>query len=190
MESAKVRSKELFDATPRCGRSPLQIDSEKTWWSILESLPHLFPRLIKRPEYRYPLLDKDLVEFLVRVPRAQLMKPGRRRFMMRRALKSIVPEEILERKQKAFQLRAPLVKLQQSQALLRRVFKDSMLAQMGCIDVGQFFQTLERASLGEMTYWFAVQQTIALELWLQSSRVVLPVVRSNAVSSLAAYDAA
>jgi asparagine synthetase B (glutamine-hydrolysing) len=78
----------------------------------METLPHLFPQILSRLEYRYPFLDKDLVSFLFSIPREQIVRPGRRRSLMRRALVGIVPDGILERRRKAFQLRAPLAALQ------------------------------------------------------------------------------
>ena len=45
-------------------------------------------------EKRYPVLDRDLLEFLFAIPREQLVRPGERRSLMRRALKGIVPEEV------------------------------------------------------------------------------------------------
>jgi asparagine synthetase B (glutamine-hydrolysing) len=56
---------------------------------------------------RYPFLDKDLVNYLFSIPREQILRPGRRRSLMRRALANIVPHEVLERRRKAYQLRAP-----------------------------------------------------------------------------------
>jgi asparagine synthase (glutamine-hydrolysing) len=110
-------SKELRDSFPqncratdsfirRVGIAPHRLENALSWWQIMETLPHLSPRVLFRPEYRYPMLDKDLVEFLFSIPPEQLVRPGRRRFMMRRALRGIVPIEILERRRKAFQLRA------------------------------------------------------------------------------------
>ena len=65
-------------------------------------------------EKRYPYLDRDLLEFLFAVPREQLLRPGQRRSLMRRALAGVVPEEILNRKRKAFVARRPLVGLRTS----------------------------------------------------------------------------
>ena len=59
-------------------------------------------------EKRYPYLDRDFLEFLYAVPREQLLRPGQRRSLMRRALVGVVPEEILNRKRKAYVTRMPL----------------------------------------------------------------------------------
>jgi len=42
------------------------------------------------------------------VPRDQLVRPGQRRSLMRRALNGIVPDQLLNRKRKAFVVRSPL----------------------------------------------------------------------------------
>src|SRR4030095_8548067 len=58
-------------------------------------------------EKRYPYLDRCLLEFLFAIPRDQLLRPGHRRSLMRRAMRVVVPDEIITRKRKAFVSRAP-----------------------------------------------------------------------------------
>ena len=134
----------------------------------METLPHLFPQLLLRPEYRYPFLDKDLVNYLFSIPREQILRPGRRRSLMRRALANIVPHEVLERRRKAYQLRAPLYALQQAHDVVEKLFANSMLADAGLIDITALRQSLRRTAEGDPAWWQAVLRTIALELWLRS----------------------
>ena len=49
----------------RVGITPHCLDNSLAWWSVMETLPHLFPQLLVRPEYRYPFLDKifDQIRF-------------------------------------------------------------------------------------------------------------------------------
>jgi asparagine synthase (glutamine-hydrolysing) len=68
----------------------------------METLPHLNPNSFSRRKYRYRYLDRDLVESLFRLPTQQLLQPGRRRLLMRRALKVVVSDEILEHRLKVF----------------------------------------------------------------------------------------
>ena len=96
-------------------------------------MPHLFPSLLSRLEYRYPLLDRDLVGFLFSIPREQLFRPGRKRSLMRRALVSIMPPVVLERRRKAYQLRMPLLTMQHASARLHSLFVDSELARTDLI---------------------------------------------------------
>jgi asparagine synthase (glutamine-hydrolysing) len=145
-----------------------QLTNERTWWAVMETLPHLFPRLLVRPEYRYPFLDKDLVHFLMGIPRAQLLRPNRRRSLMRRALVGIVPQEILERKAKAFQLRGTLHSLREAATLLDDLFRRSHLVEEGCIEPGAFQYALRKTCEGDASQMRTVIRTIAMELWLQS----------------------
>jgi asparagine synthase (glutamine-hydrolysing) len=148
------------------GTAPHSLENALTWWEIMETLPHLFPQILFRPEYRYPMLDKDLVEYLFSIPPEQLVRPGRRRFMMRRALAGIVPSEILERKRKAFQLRAPLNAIRAAQPKLARLISSSKIAEMGYIDVVSLRCALEATAGGNPEWLQAILRAIAYELWL------------------------
>jgi asparagine synthase (glutamine-hydrolysing) len=117
----------------RIGMSPSAIDNGLTWWTILESQPHLFPSYSIRREYRYPYLDRELVEFLFRVPRHILLNPGRRRAMMRSALKNIVPVEILERRRKAYVIRKHLSSMAAQQEKLQGLLLKPRLADYGLV---------------------------------------------------------
>jgi asparagine synthase (glutamine-hydrolysing) len=152
----------------RIGVAPHRLDNRRAWLSILESLPHLMPQILSRPEYRYPFLDKDLVNFLFSIPREQLVRPGRRRSLMRRALVGIVPPEILERPRKAFQIAAPLKAIRHAHAKLERVFQESVLADLGLIDAQALRTSLRATADGRTEWWQALLKTIATELWLQS----------------------
>jgi asparagine synthase (glutamine-hydrolysing) len=153
----------------RLGVAPHRLDNGLTWWSIMENLPHVWPRLLFRPEYRYPYLDRDLVEFLFSIPREQVLRPGRRRSLMRRALVEIVPQEILERRRKAYQLRAPLRVLEQAYPHLELLFRDSMLGDARFVDMDALRRALSGAAEGKSDGWQALIKTIALELWLKTS---------------------
>ncbi len=47
-------------------------------------------------EYRYPLLDRRLIEFVLGLPSGQFRRGPRSRWFMRRALQSVLPTEVLE----------------------------------------------------------------------------------------------
>ena len=149
--------------------APSKLDNAMSWWSIMETLPHLFPNILYRPEYRYPYLDRDLVEYLFRIPRTQILRPGRRRFLMRRALAGIVPEEILERRRKAFQINAPLSTLRQASDALQGLFTESAyIVQRGWVNGEELRNGLDRAARGDAHNWPGLIRAIALELWLRS----------------------
>jgi asparagine synthase (glutamine-hydrolysing) len=122
-----------------------------------------------RREYRYPYLDRDLVDFLLRIPREQLVRPGRRRFLMRNALKGIVPAEILERRRKAVLIREPLITLQTARERIKKLFTESALAEMQLLNRDAFLSAIDAAATDGTLVWMAdIAGTILLELWLQA----------------------
>jgi asparagine synthase (glutamine-hydrolysing) len=158
----------------RFGLSPHNIDSGVAWWSVMETLPHLFPPVLSRPEYRYPYLDRDLVDYLFRIPVEQLMRPGRRRSLMRRALTGIVPTLVLERRQKAFIVRGPLHVLQHSRQRIDALFSNSLTNNIGIITLPEIRSALELTTKGrEPRWWPALLRAINLELWLQSPKTYM-----------------
>lgn len=140
-----------------------------TWWSICDGLSHGTARLLYRPEYRYPLLDRELVEFVFQLPPDELQQPGRRRFMMRRALRGIVPEMILERRRKAFQIRGPMIAIRTHLEELEKLIARSNLAEAGHIDALVLQRAVRGVAAGDIRDFSAVSSAIALELWLQSA---------------------
>ena len=151
----------------RFGFPPSRIENGLTWWRMLETLPHLYPSL-SQLEYRYPFLDRDLVDFLHRIPREQLVRPGRRRSLMRRALAGIVPTEILERRRKASLIRGPLLSLERSERNIQRIFEASRLGALGLVDERCLKDALAIICKGTaLKWWAAVIKAINLELWLQ-----------------------
>ena len=120
---------------------------------------------------RYPFLDRDLLEFLYSVPREKLVQPGRRRFLMRRALCGIVPESILERKRKAYVARAPVTSIRAQAEELADWTKNMLAANIGLIDSGIFHNALEAACNGDDTHLWRISRTLELESWLRDSRV-------------------
>ncbi len=126
--------------------------------------------LPSRPAYekRYPYLDRDLVEFLFAVPREQLLRPGRRRSLMRRALAGIVPEEVLNRKRKAFAARRTFVQVSEQFDALRQILDPMILASLGIVDPAAFRWELEKARVGLEILPVALLRTIGMEAWLRN----------------------
>ena len=140
----------------------------------METLPHVFPTILYRMEYRYPFLDKDLVEYLFSIPREQVLRPGRRRALMRSALRGILPDAILERRRKAFQLRAPVNAIGEARSKLDRLFADSMVVHAGLVDAASVRAAIERVAQGKGAEWVRpLLRAIALELWLRGGQQVL-----------------
>jgi asparagine synthase (glutamine-hydrolysing) len=157
---------------PTCGGElkaiPSSVANGRAWWSIMETLPHIYPGLLSRPEYRYPLLDKQLIDFLFSIPREQLVRPGRRRSLMRRALQNIVPDEILERRRKAYQIRGPLAAMQQSRGKIESLFDPALVCLNSFVDQHKFLDALDLTGKGRDIRWLrTIMRAVAFELWLR-----------------------
>jgi asparagine synthase (glutamine-hydrolysing) len=158
-----------IERIPTIGFRPSAVENGQTWWHIMETLPHLFLGFFHRPEYRYPYLDRDLVDFLHRVPRQELAQPGRRRAMMRRALRNIVPPEVLERRRKGFLIRKRLVSMRANKSAFDRFLADSIVLRRFSIDKGRLLWALDQTLQGQdIRWWPAIDRLVLLELWLRS----------------------
>jgi asparagine synthase (glutamine-hydrolysing) len=125
-------------------------------------------------ERRYPYLDRTLLEFLFAIPREQLVRPGQRRSLMRRALRGIVPPEIVDRRRKAFVSRAPRNALASEARNISS--RDFIISQMGLVNRDRLLEEIKNATLGKDISLVPLVRTITLECWLRhftSHQVVL-----------------
>jgi asparagine synthase (glutamine-hydrolysing) len=140
------------------------------WWPLIETLPHSRPSPLARFEYRCPYLDRDLVNFLFQVPREQLVRPGRRRSLMRRALRSLVPPEVLERRRKAQLSKTPVIAFFNARSALRELSSNLCAADIGLIDQAAFVRSMDLVTSGEQTSeWPMLMRAILFEIWLRSN---------------------
>jgi asparagine synthase (glutamine-hydrolysing) len=150
---------------------PSIVDGSHTWWNMLETLPHRYQTAIRRREYRYPYLDRDLVDYLLRVPPTQILKPGRRRYLMRHAMRGIVPFEIIERKRKAFVSKGPMSCFLRERDKMISLFADSELSQAHLVRAGALQAALHETNSQSILRWLpALRRAIQLELWLEGQR--------------------
>jgi asparagine synthase (glutamine-hydrolysing) len=118
-------------------------------------------------EKRYPYLDRDFLEFIYAVPREQLVRPGQRRSLMRRALNGIVPDELLQRKRKAFVTRSPFRAIARDWALLVESTECMVSSALGIVDPKRLCETLEKARDGRAVPIVMLARTFAIERWLR-----------------------
>jgi asparagine synthase (glutamine-hydrolysing) len=148
---------------------PSAASFQRAWRLLLETLPTHARSEHQNKEYRLPYLDRDLVDFLARTPREQLVRPGRRRSLMRRALKQIMPVEILERKRKAFVIRGTVLAIRNHHVEIRRLFERSAAAERGYIDRMRILQALDEfQTTTNISSQRSLRKAINLERWLQS----------------------
>jgi asparagine synthase (glutamine-hydrolysing) len=121
-------------------------------------------------EKRYPYLDRDLLEFMFAIPREQLVRPTQRRSLMRRALVGIVPDEILNKKGKAFVARAPLVRISNEWAHWSELTQSMVSSSLGIVDSERVLEALQKGRRGEEIPTITLMRTLFLEEWLRNLR--------------------
>jgi len=121
-------------------------------------------------EKRFPYLDRDLLEFLYAIPRQQLVRPGQRRSLMRRALAGTVPPEILHRARKAFVARGPLTVIAHNMPRMLQMTRDMVSAALGVLNVETLRDAMRNACEGKEVSVVAMIRTFALERWLLGLR--------------------
>ncbi len=120
-------------------------------------------------EKRYPYLDRDLLEFLYAVPREQLVRPGQRRSLMRRALVGIVPPEILNRRRKAYVARGPSAGLAAQWAAAIALTHQMATGALGIVQPEVFAEALRQLRNGREIPIVSVFRTLSTEMWLRNA---------------------
>jgi len=118
-------------------------------------------------EGRHPFLDRRLVEYLMAIPPAQGYRPGMNRWILRQAMRDLMPEIIRLRASKTNFQSFYGFSLHQEEKYIRNLLAQPCLGDMGLVDVKILQDFIEE--------WFAEQQltsvefwyTITLELWMQ-----------------------
>lgn len=125
---------------------------------------HLCPQMLA--EIRYPYLDRDLLEFAYAIPQEQLVGVGKRRFLMKRALAGIVPDEVLNRKRRA--TRHQQAELQNTPGPdLKQVGLRMLSGSLGIIDSTIFLRELEGATIQDEIASDDIRKTLLLEFWFR-----------------------
>jgi asparagine synthase (glutamine-hydrolysing) len=148
---------------------PSRLPSMKDWAMTLASLAKQVAE--QRPsveERRYPFLDRDLVEFLVAIPQDQLLRPGERRWLMRRALRDVLPPKVLARRTKAGGSRCYILVVEKNWRALEPILEFPLVAQFGYVKADKFRQALHDLKVGKMSpYFVRLVRALTLELWLR-----------------------
>jgi len=163
-----VRGRTLLLEDPPSGMFPSERDRIRMYWIERQAIAMRSAPLIGCWEMRYPFLDRDFIEYMSAVPTDQLMQPHRRRVMMRRALKGLVPEPILERKRKAVVSRGPLL------GLAGLAIENPLTPALGIADGNQVRTLFEAASAGNVSEIVGISILLCLEYWLRSVPLALP----------------
>jgi asparagine synthase (glutamine-hydrolysing) len=121
-------------------------------------------------ETRYPYFDQTLTEFLMSIPGDQLLRPGDRRSLMRRALSGILPTEILSRRTKQLEIRCYIVTFEAHWEALKDILNSPLSSALGYIRQTDFHAALMAAKAGQLPiHSMLLLRALFLELWLRQA---------------------
>jgi len=86
---------------------------------------------------------------------------------MRRALINIVPDEVLNRKRKAYVARAPLAAISAEWAHFTEMTQHMMSSSLGIVEAKELLEALEKARHGQDVQMVILTRTLGVERWLQ-----------------------
>jgi asparagine synthase (glutamine-hydrolysing) len=122
-------------------------------------------------DVRHPFLSRPLVEFCLRLPPEMCVQPHARKWILREALRGILPEPVRTRIGKRETPTVMLRSLVHERPTIEALIAHSVLADAGCIEPRQLRTAYEAAcTTGSVTLALDVLFTIALETWLQARR--------------------
>jgi asparagine synthase (glutamine-hydrolysing) len=132
-------------------------------------------------EVRYPYLDRSFLEFMLAIPREQIVRVGQRRSLMRRALVGIVPHEILNRKGNALVQQEASRHISTEWPSLAEMGQRMVSSSIGIIDPVRFQEALQKARRHERVSIERLMRTLMIESWLR--HLVVQGVLTNSTST-------
>jgi asparagine synthase (glutamine-hydrolysing) len=118
-------------------------------------------------DLRYPYFDRDFLEFMYAIPREQIVRVGQRRSLMKRSLVGIVPNELLNRRRKAFAWPESPKDSSAEWPSLVQMGQQIISSSIGIVDPDRFPEVLQKARRNEDVPIHSLNRTLTLEFWLR-----------------------
>lgn len=116
-------------------------------------------------EVRHPFLDHRLVNYAVALPADYKIRNGWTKYILRKGFPDL-PAPIAWRKDKQGFTTAEAKWIREDlQGVVRRVFKNSQLQQMGVLDEGKFLNYYERFLKGNSAFFLDICRALIAEIW-------------------------
>ncbi len=117
-------------------------------------------------EVRYPFLSRPLVEFSLRLPVHMRARPFARKWVLREAMRDVLPEAVRTRQRKG-SIDARIVwSLQRESATVQALLREPILAELGLLDAQQLRAAVEEARSGVKHNLVMLMSALSLETWL------------------------
>jgi asparagine synthase (glutamine-hydrolysing) len=118
-------------------------------------------------ELRHPYLFRPLVEHALQLPPEACVQPHARKWVLRQAMRDILPETVRTRVGKGALGAIVGLSLVRKRSEVMHRLRDSILAQLGCIDGRRFQAAVDVAHAHDLETTMSIAATFAIEMWLQ-----------------------
>jgi len=191
VKRTNIKERLLSPADPFGFRLPSSRKQSVNFVTAVRSISAGYARMLQNIDLRLPILHRPLVEFMQAIPRDQRIRPGEKRSLQRRALKDLLPLEVLNRKGKGNPSEAVFRGLTREYARLHSLLSDSYVARYGYVNQQALMSALERSRYGDKRIG-EIFRIISLEFWLRSLEQYGPTaeISAAAMGSLDACPAA
>lgn len=123
-------------------------------------------------EFRYPLLDARIIEFIFALPARQRFQAGEKKHLFREAMVNRLPESVRTQKKTVdFSPIAHRGFRHREATKVRSLQKDSLLVERGYIDSRWFDQVVSRYLEGDNTQLTSLWHLLSAELWMRNYEV-------------------
>ncbi len=117
-------------------------------------------------EMRYPFLYRPLVEFCLRLPVRARIRPEGRKWVLREAMRDVLPEQIRLRAGKGGMDARILWSLERERGRLEHMLRRPILADLGCVEPAWLRNAVDDARRGIVTNLVSLMYALSLETWL------------------------
>lgn len=163
----KISARQMESVKGMWFARPSVRDAVQTLATISRRISSMGPSLVEK---RYPYLDQTLVEFLTTIPLDQLLRPGQRRFLMRRALTDVLPVQVLTRKTKAIFGHCHSAALEKHWEKVESAFSFPLSAHLGFVDTNRIREALLALKNGKSPLHVQrLLNALSLEFWLRNA---------------------
>src|SRR2546423_5786129 len=129
--------------------TPSAMDQALGFWTAARAIAAGYRRELTRGDISYPFLARPLVEFMQAIPPTQKVQVGKSRFLMRRALKEVLPPAILKRRDKGNPQETIARDFMREWPRLRPFFENGRISAYGYVDDTVFLTAVENYRLGK-----------------------------------------
>jgi asparagine synthase (glutamine-hydrolysing) len=122
-------------------------------------------------DVRHPFFYRPLVEFALRLPPEVCVRPYARKWLLREAMRGILPEIVRTRVGKGILYGLLASSLVRQRAYLEPLLRDPILGELGIVDPAKLragFEGAQYEPYRTQKLFTDVQSTLAIEAWLQA----------------------